>query len=87
MFKIRLRPSNKNFTERFVRMLVFFGIPMCLFELIGAPRHLWVSILEFVIPPIVAGVFFITLIVHLIMRMIRRREQNSREGHEELGSE
>ncbi len=48
MFQVRIRPSNKGFVERLVRMTVFFGVPMSLFELIGAPRNTWVPILEFV---------------------------------------
>jgi hypothetical protein len=77
MFQMRIRPSNKTFIERFVRMAVFFGIPMCLFELIGAPRNLWVSILEFVVPPIMAGVLVLTIIEYCIMRVVRRRQQNA----------
>lgn len=79
MFQMRIRPSNKSFVERLIRMTVFFGIPMSLFELIGAPRNLWVSILEFVIPPIMAGVLLLTIIEYWIMRAIRRRQQSAVE--------
>jgi hypothetical protein len=79
MLQIRIRPSNKSFIERLVRMMVFFAIPMGMFELIGAPRNLWVSILELIVPPIMASALLLTLIEHWAMRVIRRRQQNAGE--------
>jgi hypothetical protein len=72
MAQIRIRPSNKSFIERLFHIAVFFGIPMSLLELIGAPRDLWLPVLAISVPFTMIAVFFLAIIEHWIMRIIRR---------------
>jgi hypothetical protein len=61
-------------------MVLFFGVPMSLLELIGTPPRLWVPVLEFVVPITFAAVLFLTLIEHGVIRLIRRREENAEKS-------
>jgi hypothetical protein len=59
-----LRKPKLTFTERLVRVSLFWGIPMASLELIGIPYRDWAALLIFVLPATAAGVIVYALLEH-----------------------
>ena len=53
-----------TFSERFLHVAVFWGVPMVCLELIGISWHSWGVILILLVPATLLGVLVYTVIEH-----------------------
>jgi hypothetical protein len=75
MSGIQIRPSEKSFVQRFIQVVVYFGIPMIALELIFVPHGYWAGGLVYLLPSTVIGLAAATFVEHSLFRYIWRRTQ------------
>lgn len=76
MIKLK-RPPKDNFLRYFGMNLFFWGIPFVLFQLIGAPHQGLGLVLLFELTLTVLGVFIISIIEYVVLRLIWKKQQQS----------
>lgn len=64
-----------TFSQRFKREAIWWGIPMVCVELIGIPMVGWVWVLIIAVPATLVGVLAITIIEHLLISTLAKRNQ------------
>jgi hypothetical protein len=63
IFQLKRIPKLR-FSQRFARMMLFWGLPMVCLELIGIPRDLWGAVLFIVLPLTLVAVLAGTALEH-----------------------
>jgi hypothetical protein len=80
MIKLK-RPPNDNFFRYFGMNLLFWGVPLLVLQLIGAPAHSLGMVIVFELTLTVLGVFLISMIEYVVLRsMWKRQARLERDG-------
>lgn len=66
------RNPKLTFSQRLLRISLWWGVPMVIVELIGVPRRDWAGVLVIIVPATVLGVIAYTLLEHLLVWHGRR---------------
>ncbi len=63
IFQLKKTPKLR-FSQRFARMMLFWGVPMVCLELIAIPTKLWGGVLFIVLPLTLVAVLAATALEH-----------------------
>jgi polyferredoxin len=75
---VHLRVRKKSFGHLLLRVEVFFGIPMILFDLIMAPLNDWPHLLLFVVPVTAGSLFIFATIFYAGLTYIANVQERGR---------